>query len=62
MARRDAHKHNSPNAGWPEAAFAGALGFRLGGQRTYDGEMVDLPTLGEGKRARASDIFGRWSL
>jgi len=48
--RRDAPKHASPNAGWPEAAFAGALGFTLGGPRSYDGEMVDLPAFGTGKR------------
>lgn len=45
----DARKHASPNSGWPEAAFAGALGFRLGGPRSYDGEMVDLPSFGTGK-------------
>ena len=54
MARRDARKHKSPNSGWPEAAFAGALGFRLGGPRSYDGEMVDLPSFGDGK----SDLVG----
>ena len=48
-ARRDAKKHASPNSGWPEAAFAGALGFRLGGPRSYDGEVVDLPSFGDGK-------------
>lgn len=48
-ARRDASKHASPNAGWPEAAFAGALGFRLGGPRSYDGALVDLPAFGDGK-------------
>src|SRR5690606_23743679 len=37
-ALRDAGKHASPNAGWPEAAMAGALGFALGGPRSYDGE------------------------
>lgn len=47
-ARRDARKHMSPNSGWPEAAFAGALGLSLGGPRTYDGELVDLPTMGDG--------------
>jgi adenosylcobinamide-phosphate synthase len=49
-ARRDARKHASPNSGWPEAAFAGALGFTLGGPRSYAGEMVDLPAFGTGKR------------
>ncbi|MGV8832418.1 MAG: adenosylcobinamide-phosphate synthase CbiB [Devosia sp.] len=48
-ATRDANKHRSPNSGWPEAAFAGALGFSLGGPRSYDGEVVDLPTMGEGE-------------
>lgn len=48
-ALRDASKHESPNAGWPEAAFAGALGFRLGGPRSYDGELVDLPSFGTGR-------------
>lgn len=58
MARRDAPKHESPNAGWPEAAFAGALGFALGGPRSYDGEMVDLPRFGDGKAALlGSDIL-----
>jgi adenosylcobinamide-phosphate synthase len=47
-ARRDAMKHDSPNAGWPEAAMAGALGVSLGGPREYDGELVDLPTFGGG--------------
>ncbi len=57
-ARRDAKKHDSPNAGWPEAAFAGALGFQLGGPRAYDGEVVDLPAFGNGKSALgASDIM-----
>lgn len=57
-ARRDARKHESPNAGWPEAAFAGALGFKLGGPRSYDGELVDLPSFGAGKSDLvASDIL-----
>jgi adenosylcobinamide-phosphate synthase len=50
--------HASPNAGWPEAAFAGALGISLGGPRAYDGEMHDLPTFGDGRSAlTASDIL-----
>jgi adenosylcobinamide-phosphate synthase len=48
-ALRDAKKHASPNAGWPEAAFAGALGFTLGGPRVYDGEVHDLPAFGDGR-------------
>lgn len=49
-ALRDAKKHASPNAGWPEAAFAGALGYALGGPRSYAGETIDLPQMGEGRR------------
>lgn len=57
-ALRDARKHDSPNAGWPEAAFAGALGFRLGGPRSYDGIEHDLPSFGDGRAdLRASDIL-----
>lgn len=47
-ALRDARKHRSPNAGWPEAAMAGAMGISLGGPRAYRGEVADLPRLGEG--------------
>jgi adenosylcobinamide-phosphate synthase len=49
IALRDARKHDSPNAGWPEAAFAGALGLQLGGPRTYDGEVHELPSFGDGR-------------
>lgn len=57
-ARRDARKHKSPNSGWPEAAFAGAMGFRLGGPRAYAGVVVDLPSFGTGKAALGpSDIL-----
>lgn len=48
-ALRDARLHDSPNAGWPEAAMAGALGFRLGGPRSYAGETIDLPGFGDGR-------------
>ncbi|MEW5911618.1 MAG: adenosylcobinamide-phosphate synthase CbiB, partial [Thermodesulfobacteriota bacterium] len=43
--RRDHAAHHSPNAGWPEAAAAGALGLRLGGPNYYDGELVAKPWL-----------------
>jgi len=44
---RDAGKHASPNAGWPEAAAAGALGIQLGGPATYFGQRVEKPTFGD---------------
>ena len=47
IARRDGRRHMSPNAGIAEAAFAGALGIRLGGVMERRGEPVDLPTLGD---------------
>lgn len=48
-ALRDAHQHRSPNAGWPEAAMAGALGLRFGGPRSYEDGMVDLAWMGDGR-------------
>jgi adenosylcobinamide-phosphate synthase len=50
---RDARKHRSVNAGWPEAAAAGALGLALAGPRRYGAERVNDPWIGEG-RARAT--------
>ena len=47
---RDASKHRSPNAGWPEAALAAILGVSLGGPRSYQGELVDLPWMGDGRK------------
>lgn len=44
---RDAGKHRSPNAGWPEAAMARALQVSLAGPRSYDGEMRDFPWVNE---------------
>lgn len=53
----DAAKHRSPNAGWPEAAAAGALGLALGGPRRYAGTVMNEPWLGDGRaRATARDI------
>ena len=46
---RDAGHHRSPNAGWPEAAMAGALGIRLSGPRIYDGEVADERWVGTGR-------------
>ncbi|TFW57788.1 cobalamin biosynthesis protein CobD [Bradyrhizobium sp. MOS001] len=54
---RDARRHRSPNAGWPEAAMAGALGVRLSGPRIYRGSATDEPWLNEGARdPLAADI------
>jgi adenosylcobinamide-phosphate synthase len=54
---RDARRHRSPNAGWPEAAMAGALGFRLAGPRTYDGVAVEDHWMGVGRAdATVADI------
>ena len=53
----DAPRHRSPNAGYPEAAMAGALGLSLGGPRTYDGERIEDATMGNGRwDATAADI------
>ena len=46
VAWRDGQKHTSPNAGLPEAAFAGALAVRLGGPNRYHGILVDKPWIG----------------
>ncbi len=43
-----ARLHRSPNAGWPEAAMAGALGLRLSGPRIYGGRAADEPWVGDG--------------
>ena len=45
---RDARRHRSPNAGWPEAAMAGALDIRLSGPRIYGDRTADEPWLNEG--------------
>jgi adenosylcobinamide-phosphate synthase len=53
---RDASRHASPNAGWPEAAMAGALGLQLGGPASYDGAMLERPRFGVGRAAAATDL------
>jgi adenosylcobinamide-phosphate synthase len=60
--RRDARGHPSPNAGWPETAFAGALGLRLGGPRVYGAIKIDDAWIGSGKEASAKDIRGALTL
>lgn len=53
---RDAGKHASPNAGWTEAAMAGALGVTLGGAATYEGVEHPRPFFGDGPRPSAMDL------
>lgn len=57
-----ARRHPSPNAGWPEAAIAGALNVGLGGPRTYGGTVSDNAMLGNGRRTlTVSDLrSGIW--
>ncbi len=55
--RRDASHHRSPNAGWPEAAMAGALGLKLAGPRIYGRTLVEDAFMGRGRRAaNATDV------
>jgi len=55
--RRDAARHRSPNAGYPEAAMAGGLGLALAGPRVYGGVTVEDATMGDGRRdATFADI------
>lgn len=56
--RRDARHHRSPNAGWPEAAMAGALDIAIAGPRSYGGKMIEAHFMGAGGRSdlNASDI------
>ncbi len=54
--RRDAARHPSPNAGVVEAAFAGALGVRLGGPTQYHHELQIRPTLGDGRQPDVADL------
>ncbi|OBJ16670.1 cobalamin biosynthesis protein [Mycobacterium colombiense] len=54
--RRDAARHPSPNAGVVEAAFAGALGVRLGGPTQYRHELQIRPTLGDGRVPAVTDL------
>jgi adenosylcobinamide-phosphate synthase len=54
--RRDAGRHPSPNAGVVEAAFAGALGVRLGGPTQYRYELQIRPVLGDGPAPTVADV------
>ena len=57
--RRDARHHRSPNAGWPEAAMAGALGLRLAGPRVYGTTRVDDAWMGDGRTEATTDDLRR---
>ena len=50
IMKRDHHKSKSPNAGWPEAAFAGAEGIQLLGPSFYFGKLVEKPYIGDALR------------
>jgi adenosylcobinamide-phosphate synthase len=56
--RTQAGAHPSPNSGVAEAAFAAALGVRLGGTNTYGGRVEVRPQLGTGRPPGPSDIAG----
>ena len=56
VMRRDAPRHASPNAGWPEAAMAGALRVRLGGPAVYDGVEHARAPLGDGPPPGLADL------
>jgi adenosylcobinamide-phosphate synthase len=56
---RDAGRHRSPNAGWPEAAMAGALGLRLAGPRTYGETRVEDAWMGNGTPEATPDHLRR---
>lgn len=53
---RDASKHASPNAGWPEAAMAGALRVQLGGAAAYEGVLHERPKFGNDRHPDAGDL------
>jgi len=56
---RDARRHRSPNAGWPEAAMAGALGVALAGPRSYRGHVTDDGWMGSGRAGLTADDIRR---
>lgn len=59
ITQRDSRRHRSPNAGWPEAAFAGALGFKLSGPRSYHGEATGDAWVGDGNPNLGADDIRR---
>ena len=54
---RDRRRHSSPNAGFPEAAAAGALGVRLGGPSFYAGKRVEKPWIGDEDRPASCQLW-----
>ncbi|HMQ64916.1 MAG TPA: cobalamin biosynthesis protein [Arachnia sp.] len=56
IMNRDAHDHPSPNGGWCEAAWAGALGVQLGGRNVYFNRVEERGLLGDGPRPRATEL------
>lgn len=56
---RDAGRHRSPNAGWPEAAMAGALGLHLNGPRVYGTTRVEDHWMGDGRAEATVDDLRR---
>jgi adenosylcobinamide-phosphate synthase len=57
--RAGARLHESPNAGYPESAFAGALGITLGGERSYGGVIKTVPKLGLREGVMDAGTIGR---
>jgi adenosylcobinamide-phosphate synthase len=57
--RRDARRHRSPNAGWPESAMAGALGLRLAGPRVYGDTRIEDGWMGDGRAEATPDDIAR---
>ncbi|MDO5091898.1 MAG: cobalamin biosynthesis protein [Propionibacteriaceae bacterium] len=53
---RDSTRHPSPNGGWCESAWAGALGVQLGGENRYGERVESRPTLGDGPRPQAAQV------
>jgi adenosylcobinamide-phosphate synthase len=56
IVRRDARSQPSPNSGYPEAAYAGALGIRLGGTNVYGGRLSHKAYLGDAEQALTVDV------